>query len=107
MNKNLAIELENFVNEIEKRYSKKDREGNFNNERFKLKEIIPTSDHTATVIYEKSSTKLACFFFYYINLGASKGWKYFVPTDSHITGMRAFEFYKLQCERYNYKKNFK
>ncbi len=107
MTKEIAQELHKYVENIKNRYSIKDREGNFTQETFKLKEAIPTSDHTATVIFEKDSGKLACFFFYYINRGISKGWKYFVPTDSHITGMRAFEYYKLNTERHNYKHNFK
>jgi len=106
MNKNVAIELDNYAKKVCSMYSKKDREGNFNNEEFFISEIIPTSDHTATVIFRKDTGKLAAFLFYYINRGASKGWKYFVPTDSHITGFRAFEFYKLQVERANYKNNF-
>ena len=106
MNKEIAKELSNFANEIADRYSNKNRQGNYNNETFKLKEIIPTSDHTATVIFQKDTGKLANFFFYYINAGLSKGWKYFVPTDSHLAGFRAFEYYKLQSERYNYKHNF-
>jgi hypothetical protein len=106
MKKETAIELNKYVETVKNRYSIKNRQGNYKNEKFILKEIIPTSDQTATVIFEKESKKLACFFFYYINIGASKGWKYFVPTDSHITGMRAFEYYKLNTERHNYKHNF-
>ena len=106
MKKELALELKSFAFEVEKRFSYKNRDGNFNNETFKISEIIPTSDHTASVIFKKDSGKLACFFFYYLNRGASKGWKYFVPTDSHITGFRAFEYFKLQVERSNYKHNF-
>jgi|TARA_R100001460_G_scaffold70511_1_gene111163 hypothetical protein len=106
MNKAIAKELDSFAKEVESRFSRKDREGNFNKESFSIKEVIPTSDFTATVIFEKNTGKLAAFFFYYINKGMSKGWKYFVPTDSHIAGMRGFEYYKMQVERSNYKKNF-
>lgn len=107
MNKQLAIDLDSFVSEIAQRFSRNDREGNVNKETFEVAEIIPTSDHTAVVLFEKNTGKRAAFFFYYINRGASKGWKYFVPTDSHITGMRLFEYYKGEVERYNYKHNFK
>jgi len=106
MNKEIAKELDKYANEICRRYSKKNRAGNYNKETFSISEVIPTSDHTASVIFKKDSGKLAAFFFYYINRGASKGWKYFVPTDSHITGFRAFEYYKLNVERSNYKHNF-
>ena len=50
MNKQVAKELKNFTDIVCKRYSNKDRLNNFNNETFKVEEIIPTSDHTATVI---------------------------------------------------------
>ena len=106
MNKEIAKKLDVFAHEVATRFSKSDREGNFNNETFSLKEICPLSDHTAAVIFEKNTGKLAVFFFYYIQRGASEGWRYFVPTDSHVMGMGGFEYYKLQVERYNYKHNF-
>ena len=106
MNKQVAQELNEFAKIVCERFNRKDREGNVNKESFCIKEVIPTSDHTASVLMEKNTGKLAAFLFYYINRGASKGWKYFVPTDSHITGFRAFEYYKLQSERHNYKHNF-
>jgi hypothetical protein len=106
MNKAIAKELDDFAQGIATRYSQKGREGNFNGEDFKVKEIIPMSEHTASVIFKKNTGKVACFFFYYINRGASKGWKYFVPTDAHILGMMNFNFYKLEVERLNYKHNF-
>jgi hypothetical protein len=106
MNKEIAKELDEFAQNIAKRYSFKNREGNFNSEDFKVKEIIPMSEHTASVIFEKNTGKVACFFFYYINRGSSKGWKYFVPTDAHILGMLNFNYYKLEVERLNYKHNF-
>lgn len=107
MKKEVAIELTEFVLDIEKRYSRKDREMNFNNETFKTEKITPTGEHTATVIFRKTSGKIGVALFYYIPNGMSKGWKYFFPTDSHITGMRAFEFHKLIAEEENFKYNFK
>lgn len=107
MNKEVAKKLDVYAKTVADNFSKHNRDGNYNKETFVVKEIIPTSDHTASVLYEKNTGKLAAYFFYYINRGMSEGWKYFVPTDSHITGMRAFEYYKLQVERFNYKENFK
>ena len=102
MNKQVAKELKVFTDEVCKRYSHKDRANNFNNETFNVQEIIPTSDHTATVIYEKNTVK--AFFFYYIQ--SFKKWNYFVPTDSHINGMSCFANQKIEVERHNYKYNF-
>ena len=106
MNKSIDQELDEYVQTIADRYSQKDRAGNFNNETFELDEIIPMTDVTATVIFKKNTGKQAAFFFYYINRGRSKGWKYFVPTDAHILGLTAFNHYKLEVERNNYKHNF-
>lgn len=106
MRKEIAQELDAYVQIIAKRYSQTNREGNFNKESFELEEIIPMTDGTATVIYKKNTGKQAAFFFYYISRGVSKGWNYFIPTDAHILGMINFNRYKLEVERYNYKHNF-
>ena len=71
-----------------------------------MEEVVPTSDHTAIINFKKSSGKIGVAFCYYIAKGASKGWKYFFPTDSHINGFQAFLYYKLEAERKNYKHNF-
>jgi len=104
MNKQVAKELKMFADDVCSRYSKKDRANNFNNETFSVQEIIPTSDHTATVVYEKNTGKRAAFFFYYIQ--SFKKWNYFVPTDSHINGMSCFANQKIEVERHSYKYNF-
>jgi len=106
MNKIVAQELESYVSKVADRFSRTDREQNFNKETFEVKEIIPMTDMTATVIFEKNTGKQAAFFFYYLSRGMSKGWQYFVPTDSHILGMQSFNNYKLQVENNNYKHNF-
>lgn len=104
MNKKVAKELKTFTDEVCNRYSNKDRANNFNNETFSVQEIIPTSDHTATVIFQKNTGKRAAFFFYYIQ--SFEKWNYFVPTDSHINGMSCFANQKIEVERHNYKYNF-
>ena len=106
MNKQIAKELNEFSKIIAKRFSYNDREGNQNKESFIVDEVIPTSDHTAVINFKKSSGKIGVAFCYYINRGASKGWKYFFPTDSHVNGFQAFLYYKLEAERKNFDKNF-
>lgn len=105
MNKQKAIELNNFAQELANRYSRKEREGNFNKETFSIYKVIPTSEDTASLIMQKNTGKRALIFCYYINRGMSKGWKYFIPTDSHFVGMRASEIHKMQVEEFNYEKN--
>ena len=104
MNKRVAQKLKEFTDIVCERYSDKSRAKNHNNETFSIQEIIPTSDHTATVIYEKNTGKRASFFFYYI--ASFDKWCYFVPTDSHINGMSCFANQKIEVERHNYKHNF-
>jgi hypothetical protein len=106
MNKQIAIELKQESEIVAKKFSSMNREGNFNEETFQVDEVIPMSDHTASVIFKKNTGKLAAAFFYYINKGYSKGWKYYFPTDSHIIGMMSFNLSKLDVERKNYDKNF-
>ena len=106
MNKQIAKELKDIAIVVATRYSNTNREMNFNNESFEIDEIIPTGEHTATICFKKTSGKIGVAFFYYIPNGSSKGWRYFFPTDSHITGMRTFEFHKLMIESKNYKYNF-
>jgi len=105
MNKQKAIELDAFAKELAARYSHQSREGNFNAETFIVAKVIPTSEDTGSIIMEKNTGKRALFFCYYINRGMSKGWKYYVPTDSHFLGMRAAEIHKMQIEEYNFEKN--
>jgi hypothetical protein len=106
MNKQIALELQGFAEEIARRFSSNDRAGNGNNEDFAVDEIIPTSDHTAVINFRKTSGKIGVAFAYYIVRGYSQGWRYFFPTDSHVNGLQAFLFYKLDAERRNYSKNF-
>ena len=106
MNKPLVVSLHKFAETVAKRFSKPNREGNYKAETFSVYEVIPTSDQTAVVFFKISTKKLGLAFFYYINRGSSMGWKYFFPTDSHVVGMMATHFYKLEVERYNMSKNF-
>ncbi len=64
MNKEIAKQLKSFTDEVCRRYSNKERKNNYNNETFTVQEIIPTSDHTATVIYEKNTGQRAAFYYY-------------------------------------------
>lgn len=105
MNKERARELNEFANTIAERFSNFNRTGNVNNELFTVEEIIPISDDSAVINFKKNTGKLAVAFCYYINKGRSKGWKYFFPTDSHLSGFHAFQYYKLEAERKNFKHN--
>mgnify|MGYP003150197801 FL=1 len=107
MRKERVVELSEFATTIAQRFSTLSRPGNINKVAFSVDEVIPISDDSAVINFKKSTGKLAVAFCYYINKGRSKGWKYFFPTDSHVHGFFAFQHYKLEAERKNYKHNFK
>lgn len=106
MNKESANLLSVAAEKIAENYSRFDRPGNFNKETFRVDQIIPMSDSTATVIMEKNTGKRAAFFFYYVARGGSQGWKHFVPTDAHILGMQSFGAHKLKVEQSNWEYNW-
>ena len=106
MKKEIAIELERAVQQTAQNYSDKSREMNWANDTFSVERIIPTSEHTANVIFRKSSGKIGVAFFYYLPNGTKKGWRHIFPTDAHIQGMRAFEFIKIMAEEENFQWNF-
>lgn len=106
MNKGQAHSLKIKALEVAVIFSDEKRAYNNNNETFVLNEIIPLSENTACVVYEKTpSNKRVAFFFFYINM-LNSIWFYYCPTDSHIIGMESFGKYKLDIERFNYQKNF-
>lgn len=106
MQKQIAKELKTEAQRVAERFSNPNRDGNPTAETFEVNEIIPLSDDAALVYFKKTTDKIGMAFFYYIKRGSSKGWKYFFPTDSHIQGMGAVQFYKLEIERNNFKHNF-
>jgi len=68
--------------------------------------IFMTND-TVAIRYEDELGVGETAFFYYIHKGASQGWRYFIPNESHLNGFRLFEFEKFNVEKENYDKNFK
>ena len=105
MTKKLALELDKEAKRIAEMYSNPNRSRNVYKETYTVEKIYSMSDSCATVIYKRSKGKKMLAFFYYIK-GMAPGWKYFIPTDSHILGFRAFEMLKLKAEIDNYKYNF-
>ena len=106
MKKDLAIKLKEYSNTISQRYSNPDREFNFSNETFAVDEIMPTSETTATVTFQKSSGKRAVYFFYWINMNGGQ-WQYFVPTYDHCAGMKRVIETLHEIEMTNFGLNFK
>lgn len=105
MKKQTAIHLKETAELAAKRFSNPDRAKNHTSEEFKVEKIIPLSEYTAAVFMMKNTGKVGVFFFYWINVGKSGKWCYFVPTDSHILGMTNFKKYKDIAEIENFDKN--
>ena len=64
MNKTLVKELKAKAKDVADKFSIKNREGNYNNEIFKVVEVIPMSDHTASVVFKKNTGKYKLENFY-------------------------------------------
>lgn len=106
MNKQVAKKLWKRAEEIAKMYSIEEREFNYTGERFEVNNIVPLSENTAVVVFNKSSGKKGIAFLFYI--ASREGhWQYFFPTDSHLLGMKKVEKYKDKIEEENYLENFK
>ena len=63
MTKPIAKELKEFVDIVAQRFSRKDREGNLNNEDFFVENILPTSDHTK-IQKELRKSRISLFLLY-------------------------------------------
>lgn len=105
MTKELAISLKKEAQRVADMYSNPNRLRNKHKETYTIDNVYAMSDSCATVVLKRSKGKKALLFFYYIK-GLQPGWRYFIPTDSHILGFRAFEMLKLKAEMDNYKYNF-
>jgi len=104
MKKKLVYELHAKAEQIAKMYPNPNREHNNNNETFAVMGIKPKSETTATILFMKSSGKLALAFAYYINQNGGK-WQYCFPTESHIIGMCKVANSLTSVDEYNFKKN--
>ena len=96
----------NKANEVAFHFSNPDREFNTTKESFKVGKILPLSDVTAAVHFEKTSGKIGIAFFYYLKSNGGY-WQYFFPTDSHIIGMYIIKDMLHDVEQLNFDKNFK
>ena len=103
MKKQIAQLLEKTAETDAVKWSDSNRSRNFNGETFKVSQIVPLSEHTATVRFEKTGGKIAIAFYYLIK---GDRWWHFFPTDSHIIGMQQFPQHKEQAEQDNWMFNF-
>lgn len=100
MTKEIYKKLEQKAHEVAKRYSNPDREKNFNQEVFSVVGIVPLSELSAGVIYQKDTKKKALALFLYISMGDGF-WQYIFLKDSHLLGLQEIAKMKLEIEQFN------
>lgn len=105
LNKNIAQKLQAKSVTIARNFSNPDREHNGNGETFAVRKIIPLSETTAAVTFNKNTGKIAIAFCYYINQSGGQ-WQYFFPSDSHLMGMKKVEPILDEIEKHNFRFNF-
>ena len=113
MNKLKAKQLEHFIPIVAGYLSHKDREKNYAKEEFHYYDKDLTSEEAVTVRYIKDQGKFVLVFFfwrpdksgqdipYMKELGGR--WYWFLPTDSHVLGMKRFAEIKNETEAHNYR----
>ena len=105
MRKEIALLLKQKADEVAKIYSNPNRALNNQKETFIVAKIVPLSENTAGVIFDKASGKQALCFFYWIN-GGTGWWSYFFVTDSHVLGMQRIGKLLARVESENFAYNF-
>ena len=100
MKKEIALKLKATAKEAAKNFSKGERQGNMNGEKFQIDKIKPLSEDAATVTFLKSTGKRAIAFFYYMHMYQS--WKYFFPTDGQLLAMGFMPRVKMVIEEANF-----
>lgn len=105
MRKELVESINRRAKEVAKNFSNPDREYNFNKEMFSVNKIIPLSETTAVVIFEKQpSGKKALTLFYNVRSDVNE-WRFFFPTYDHIVGFNSVIKYLQEVEQHNFEKN--
>ncbi len=105
MQKDRAKKLKKIAVEIANNFSRNDREHNYNNEKFEVFQIKPTSESTGLVYLKKNTGKFAIAFCYWINMNGGV-WRYFIPTYDHCAGMEFIKEELRQVEQRNFDYNF-
>ena len=95
---NLFRSLQDEANELAAFFSQPERKALHTGEDFNVYSITPLSETTASVILKKERGQYAFVWFYY-----QKKWKWIIPTDSHISGMRKAEKILQGVEKHNAK----
>ena len=106
MKKEVAKALQHKAQEIQAKYSNKDRTNNFNNETFKIKDIKPISAMSAYVIFEKNTGKRALAHFIYVDMPNKPYWTYYFMRTDHMLNLNVLVDKYLEVEQHNFPINF-
>ena len=99
MKKELIQKLQIKANELGEWLSKPKE--NYPHYHFRISEMIPLSEYTAVVIYDKLETgKKALAFFYWTEYSSS--WSSFFPKESHVYGFEKVRTYLQETEEHNF-----
>ena len=102
MKKEVALKLRNMAEYYAQKFSEKDREYNFNNEKFEVHNLVVISEDTAAIIFQKDTGKRATMIAFYVK----DNWVCFFPKDTHVLGMMLFPAVKESIEAFNFPLNF-
>ena len=106
MRKDVAISLKQKAEQIAVRFSNTDRTNNYNNESFKVVDIMPISAQGAYVIYEKSTGKKAIAHFIHVDHPKNPFWQYYMIGSQHLLNLNVLTEKYLEVEQHNFKFNF-
>ena len=106
MRKDVAISLKQKAEQIALRFSNTDRTNNYNNESFKVVDIMPISAQGAYVIYEKSTGKKAIAHFIHVDHPKNPFWQYYMIGSQHLLNLNVLTEKYLEVEQHNFKFNF-
>jgi len=107
MKEHIVKELDRRAKNLAKEYSKPSR-NQYSGQTFTFKEIITHSDHSASVIFNKSGGKRAvALAFYKKNWKGVWKWHFNFFSDLHMLGIIAFPKIKKEIEAYNFRVSLK
>lgn len=96
--------LQETIKEVEVKFSQPTQKYN-NPQEFKLDKIVPLSDLTAALIFNRGANTKVLLFAFHSGSTESK-WQYFFVRESHVLGLNRLKDYFDQVENYNFSRAY-